>query len=207
MATYALVAAITENNGLGHEGKLPWPPKAIKADMVWFRDLTQSKFSFDGQGNITFSLTNNNVVVMGRKTWDSIPKNFKPLNNRLNCILSKDPKISDSENIKYITNISEVPKKENSINYVIGGATIYDYFINQKIQYMFITEVINEGLKNLKCDTNFPTVNWELYEKRDITKDVFEFIKESIDVSTYDKKDQCFYENDYKMKMYLYILK
>lgn len=55
-------------------GQLPWK---ISADMKFFRSVTT------GQGQDA------NVVIMGRKTWDSLPARFKPLPDRKNIVLSR----------------------------------------------------------------------------------------------------------------------
>jgi dihydrofolate reductase len=61
------IIACDPNGGIGYEGRLPW--SVIQGDLSRFRNLT------DGQ-----------VIVMGRNTWDSLPK--KPLPNRLNIVVS-----------------------------------------------------------------------------------------------------------------------
>jgi NAD(P)-dependent dehydrogenase (short-subunit alcohol dehydrogenase family) len=56
-------------------GKLPWD---LPADMAYFRDVTTRTRAAGAQ----------NAVVMGRKTWASIPAKFRPLKGRLNVVLS-----------------------------------------------------------------------------------------------------------------------
>ena len=63
------IVAITSNGVIGKDGNLPW--SRISEDMKWFVEKTT-----------------NNVVVMGRKTWDSIPANNRPLKNRVNIVVS-----------------------------------------------------------------------------------------------------------------------
>ncbi|RWS18311.1 dihydrofolate reductase-like protein, partial [Leptotrombidium deliense] len=58
---FALIAAQCENRGIGISGRLPW---RLKNEMAYFTDVT-SKTEDDKKRN---------AVVMGRKTWDSIPK-------------------------------------------------------------------------------------------------------------------------------------
>jgi dihydrofolate reductase len=64
----ALVLARAKNGVIGKDGALPW---RLKSDMVRFKALTLGK-----------------PVIMGRKTWDSLP--IKPLPGRLNVVLSLD---------------------------------------------------------------------------------------------------------------------
>src|SRR6056297_2869461 len=66
------ILACDEDWGIGKNGDLPWPHNP--ADLKWFKQCT------DG-----------GVVVMGRKTWESLPR--KPLPNRMNYVITSDPDI------------------------------------------------------------------------------------------------------------------
>ena len=70
-ARLALIVAVSRNGVIGREGKLPW---RIPEDMQRFRQLTMGQ-----------------PVLMGRKTWDSLPTRFKPLPGRPNIVLSRHP--------------------------------------------------------------------------------------------------------------------
>ena len=72
MKPFSIVVAIDRAGGIGREGKLPWN---LPADMARFKEITQ------GEGG--------NAVIMGRKTWDSIPEKFQPLPGRLNVVLTR----------------------------------------------------------------------------------------------------------------------
>src|SRR5690242_13541873 len=63
-----LVVAVAENGVIGRNGALPW---RLKSDMAYFRKVTMGK-----------------PVVMGRKTWDSLPR--KPLPGRTNIVVTRD---------------------------------------------------------------------------------------------------------------------
>jgi dihydrofolate reductase len=63
----SLVVAVAENGVIGKDGGLPW---RIPADMRWFKQVTMGK-----------------PVIMGRKTWDSLPR--KPLPGRLSIVVSR----------------------------------------------------------------------------------------------------------------------
>jgi dihydrofolate reductase len=63
-----LVVAVAENGVIGRDGMLPW---RLKSDMAYFRRVTMGK-----------------PVVMGRKTWDSLPR--KPLAGRTNIVVTRD---------------------------------------------------------------------------------------------------------------------
>ncbi len=78
-----IVAAEESTRGIGKNGNLPW---RLPTDMSAFQKLT-TKFREPG-----FETAATNVVIMGRKTWDSIPKKFRPLKNRINIVLSRTMK-------------------------------------------------------------------------------------------------------------------
>lgn len=65
------ILASTGSGGIGNRGSLPWPKHS--EDMKWFKKHTE-----------------NQIVVMGRNTWDD-PKMPKPLPNRVNCVVSNSP--------------------------------------------------------------------------------------------------------------------
>ena len=97
-----VVAYTFGKQGIGKDGKLPWN---IPEDMTHFKHITNPKEN----DNTTFS-----IVVMGRKTWDSIPKIFKPLPNRYNVILSNDDSYRLEQNNKY--GWGKILKNLNNIN-------------------------------------------------------------------------------------------
>jgi len=67
-----LIIACDPNGGIGYKNKLPW--SKIEGDLPRFNALTNGK-----------------VIVMGRNTWDSLPK--KPLSNRTSYVITSDPTI------------------------------------------------------------------------------------------------------------------
>ncbi|OAL38598.1 hypothetical protein AYO20_02248 [Fonsecaea nubica] len=105
---YVIVAtALNPPMGIGLRGQLPWPP--IRADMAFFKNVTsyvapevtkvgssQSEpSSSSSSAAATAGPRTLNAVVMGRKTWESIPPRFRPLAGRLNVIITR----SDSEEL------------------------------------------------------------------------------------------------------------
>ncbi|KEG05994.1 dihydrofolate reductase/thymidylate synthase [Trypanosoma grayi] len=81
MRAFSIVVATDEKNGIGDGNSIPWH---VPEDMQYFKKLTTN---LRGK-NVTPSLEKRNAVVMGRKTWDSIPAKFRPLAGRLNVVLS-----------------------------------------------------------------------------------------------------------------------
>ena len=137
---YNIIVAICENNGIGYNNSLPWN---IKEDLKIFSKLTR--------GN------NNNAIIMGRNTFESLPNNFLP--KRDNLILSSSIIIDEKrENniIKTFNNIDSIIEFCNSKNYqevwIIGGQLIYESFLRKNIvNKLFITKINKKYL----CDKFF----------------------------------------------------
>ena len=82
--SFQIVVACERNLGIGKDGAMPWK---LPADMAYFKELT-SKTRAGGEVK--------NAVIMGRKTWESIPSQFRPLKGRINIVLSRS--LEDGEN-------------------------------------------------------------------------------------------------------------
>ena len=123
-----VVAYTFGKQGIGKDGKLPWN---IPEDMTHFKHITKPKEN----DKTTFS-----IVVMGRKTWDSIPESFKPLPNRYNVILSNDDIYRLEQNTIY--DFGKIIKNEENIYKNTGVFfTTWDNFINT--DYINIENIIN----------------------------------------------------------------
>ena len=136
-----LIVAFSKNMGIGYKNKIPWH---LKNDLKYFKKLTI--------GN------NNNAVIMGRKTWESLPPNKLP--KRDNLILSKTIK---GDNI--FSNIDDLniycKKKKYDNIWVIGGEKIYNEFLNNNyIKFIYSTEID----EIYKCDTYFPIIDFNKYK-------------------------------------------
>ena len=138
-----IIVALCNNNGIGFNNSLPWK---FKRDMKYFSVMTKMKVN----------KYEKNAIIMGRKTWESIPK--KPLSERFNIIISNTLNI-DEENTKSFKNIEDSIQYciDNDFNnlWVIGGVSIYKYFIDNKIvNYIYVTEI----KEHYECDTFFPII-------------------------------------------------
>ncbi|MDO8958434.1 MAG: dihydrofolate reductase [Rhodocyclaceae bacterium] len=71
MKGLTLIAAVASNGVIGDSNALPWH---LPEDLKHFKQLT-----------------NGHAVIMGRKTWESLPPRFRPLPGRLNIVLTRDP--------------------------------------------------------------------------------------------------------------------
>ncbi|HKV35708.1 MAG TPA: dihydrofolate reductase [Pyrinomonadaceae bacterium] len=115
------IAAVDRQGAIGKGGKLPWH---YSADMKFFRETTTG-----------------HAVVMGRKTWLTLGK---PLKNRLNIVLSRDPSVVEpQESLLVLSDVESVLSLNDSLTtdlFVIGGAQIYEAFLT-RIEEWIITEV------------------------------------------------------------------
>lgn len=69
-----LIVACTASNGIGKNGNLPW---RLSKEMGYFARVTTST-----------PANKRNAVIMGRKTWESIPDKFRPLKERINIVVT-----------------------------------------------------------------------------------------------------------------------
>ncbi len=161
----AIIAAISDNNVIGMEGKIPWN---IPEDMKRFRDLTL-----------------NHPVIMGRKTFENILNKFgKPLPERKNIVLSTALKSQEGIHIaRTIDEALRLTGKENS--YVIGGAQIYKLFLPEADK-LEITRI--HGY--FAGDAFFPQVNWNEWQlvNSEIEDNLPEIIPSCCSFLTYVKK-------------------
>ncbi len=142
----ALIAAISENNCIGKSGTLPW---YIPEDLKRFKNITTG-----------------HTVVMGRKTWESIPEKFRPLPNRKNIVITRNTDYPVPEGVILYHSVEEVLKHEEGDIMVIGGAEIYAQSIGHA-DMLYITHirtVIEDGT------AFFPAIDptiWKESERED----------------------------------------
>jgi dihydrofolate reductase len=142
-----IVVAMAKNNVIGGENKLLW---YLPADMRFFR-----------------LLTTNHIVIMGRKTYDSIGK---PLPNRENIVISRAKNIivegcliaNSLENaIVKANDINRVNTSENQKQiFIIGGEQIYKLSMDMA-EKLYITEV--DGI--FEGDAFFPKIDFSKWQE------------------------------------------
>lgn len=143
-----IIAAVAENNIIGGENKLLWH---ISADLKRFKKLTTG-----------------HTIVMGNKTFQSLP--VRPLPNRTNIVLTRNEALK-IENFIVAHSVEEALDKMDPVgeNFVIGGGNIYSAFF-PLAQKLFITRIH----KSFSGDTLFPEISastWELVEDLKIDND------------------------------------
>jgi len=169
------IYAIDSNNGLSKDGIIPWKSKK---DMSFFMNKTK-----------------NNIVIMGKNTFFSIPKERRPLKNRLNIVLTSNPQLYENniinEEINYSSNVlftndnvvyKDILENRNKyyetykyLNtdfkiFFIGGKTIYDQFI-PLCDKIWVTYIKHNYNCDLFLDYNYSEQFTEkLYEEDDELK-------------------------------------
>lgn len=142
--SFDLVVAMDAKRGIGKNNALPWK---LSGDLSYFRTLT-SRTSIAGKRN---------AVIMGRKTWESLPPKVRPLKDRLNVIVSRNPNFQAeggalcASSLASALEICQQPDIENI--FVIGGAEIYKEALKHPSLFYLHVTIINE---TFDCDTFFP---------------------------------------------------
>ena len=147
-----IIAAMDEENAIGKKGEIPWH---YPEDLKHFKEKTTG-----------------HSVLMGRKTYLSLPEGFRPLPDRENIVLTRsNPSLDGS--VKIVNSLDEAYESaENEKLFIAGGASVYE----QTLEYadkMILTRVPG----NHDGDTFFPEwneENWELESRGEEKELVFE---------------------------------
>ncbi len=127
------IMAVDEKGGISKGKSMPWPKNSI--DLKWFKENTI-----------------NNIVIMGRKTWED-PFMPTPLKSRVNVLITKKekfffPKVDYCLNGDVISQIQEIEKKYSDKDiFIIGGAEIINLTI-KIIQEFYLTRIYG----NYSCE-------------------------------------------------------
>ncbi len=146
-----IIAAVDAKGGIGRGGALPW---RLKKEMRHFTETTRR----------TSDPRKQNMVVMGRTTWESVPEKYRPLPGRRNVVLTRQRPyhapgaiISDSldEALGYA---------DDSIEniFIIGGAQVYSEALKHPaLDGIYLTKI----KKDFDCDTFFPPLDFGWLEQ------------------------------------------
>tara|TARA_B100000963_G_C22620585_1_gene669752 strand:- start:1475 stop:1948 length:474 start_codon:yes stop_codon:yes gene_type:complete len=156
-----MIAAVAEDNGLGLDNKLVWH---IPRDLKHFKESTHG-----------------HCIIMGRKTFESLPK---ALPDRKNIVLSR--KNITYKNAIVVNSIEKAIEeiKNDSKPYIVGGGEIYRLFMNYS-SYIELTRIHHK----FKSDTFFPRINlneWEVVKRENVSKSEIE--KYNYSFLTYKRK-------------------
>ena len=144
--TFEIIVAADEKLGIGYAGSIPWK---LPGDIKRFRDLSQG----------TREAFKVNCVIMGRKTYLSIPEKFRPLSKRYNIVLTSDPEFNTGVSVaKSFEMALEAARNDGFVEtiFVIGGGEVYKAALASeycsKIHYTLV-------MKEFECDTFFPKID------------------------------------------------
>ena len=158
-----IIVAIDSKNGIGKNNGIPW---YIPSDLKYFRETT----------TITKNKNKKNIVIMGRKTWESIPPKYRPLPNRYNFILTRNlDLINETQQFDYIHKIKYKYVKtllwafiysKKLIHegfaeklFIIGGSSLYKeimelpYIIDSRLEEYKTKKEIKENKENKDNNT------------------------------------------------------
>ena len=155
MKTLSLIACVYYKYGKLIIGKNDELLVKLDKDMKYFRQVTS---------NVPGS-----VIVMGRATWFSIPVHQRPLENRFNIILTRNPDLlktkgDDKHKFMNFAKFESWYKKAEKDVYIIGGGEIYNMFLSfpdthfLKPSKLYITEVVGQ-VDNLNSQDSLSCIN------------------------------------------------
>jgi dihydrofolate reductase len=162
----SLIVACARNRVIGVSGKLPW---RFAADLKAFKEITLGK-----------------AVIMGRKTWDSLPR--KPLPGRVNIVLTRSPTFFAegalvATSVQHALDLARAAKMDEAM--IIGGSQIYDSFLPHASR-IYATE-LNTALQG---DTLFPVLDvghWNEVSRTRLQESAGDTVKGEIVI--YDRRE------------------
>lgn len=153
MKFHIVVACTAIDGGIGYRGEIPWH---LSQDLRRFRQIT----THAPKGKL-------NVVIMGRNTWESLPKNMRPLPSRFNIVITSTPLSLDYED----QNVATFPELEEALEFtnmhqekiheifVIGGEQLYrEALKHPACTKIYLTRIISPLYV---CDRFFPIQSLE----------------------------------------------
>mmetsp|Transcript_62073 Transcript_62073/g.116083 ORF Transcript_62073/g.116083 Transcript_62073/m.116083 type:complete len:502 (-) Transcript_62073:177-1682(-) len=149
-ATMSVIVAMTQKHGIGKDGDIPWK---LTEDLAHFKKVTTAVGADAKQ----------NAVIMGRKTWESIPERFRPLPGRLNVVLTSSAGTDTSypkgvllaESMEAAVEMLE-SRSDVAEVFVIGGHAAYKQAMEMPCCVrLFVTRVA----KDFDCDVFFPAID------------------------------------------------
>jgi len=149
----SVVVATTPKGGIGKDGTLPW---RVPEDIAFFAKLTTAT-GFHPSGK-------SNAVIIGKRTWESIPAKFRPLPGRINVVLTRAAEEAGFEST-YPPEVLVAGSVAGAVQqlaarqdvgeiFVIGGAAAYKEAIEMpNCARIFLTRIA----KDIECDAFFPS--------------------------------------------------
>jgi len=139
----AMIAAVAQNGAIGKNNDLVW---SLPDDMKYFMNTTKDHF-----------------IVMGRKNYESLPPKFRPLPNRTNVVITRQPtfKLDNAFVVHSLEEALAFCKKEKQKKiFIIGGGQIYEQTLPHT-DTLYITEIH----QSFDGDTFFPNYNKDEWQE------------------------------------------
>ena len=160
--TYTLVAALGQNNELGDGKDLLW---RLPEDLKFFKKATLG-----------------GLVIMGRKTFESLPPSFRPLPGRENIVLTRQKSWS-MEGVTALHSwdaIHDYVRSQEKLAFIIGGGQLYDHGLSI-VQTMLLTRVNGSFDQATVFFPRWKEKNWSMevvYEQESDDKHAYSFVVE-----------------------------
>lgn len=134
LPNFAIIFACDQNRGIGKNNDLPWH---LPEDLKYFRETTEGS-----------------AVIMGRKTWESIPEQHRPFKNRINIVVSHQSDYPLPEGVHLAGSLDEALQKAADLQaaeiFNIGGAQLF----NLGLQHTNCTQIYVTRIQaEFDCDT------------------------------------------------------
>jgi len=158
----SVIVASTPKGGIGKDGQLPWK---LPEDMAHFKKVTTA---------LPKGSEKSNAVIMGRKTWESIPEKFRPLAGRVNVVLTRQEGAAASypDNVLVASSVQDAVSKLGDRTdveeiFVIGGEAAYKEALDMpECARLFITRIA----KDMECDAFFPAFDADRFRVSHVSK-------------------------------------
>ncbi len=144
----SLVVAFAENRGIGYRGELPW---RLPSDLRRFRELTLG-----------------GTVLMGRKTFESLPDAYRPLPGRRNLVVSSQPCFR-APGIEAFADLQAALAAGGTDCFVIGGGSVYEQAL-PSARRVYATLVHGSP----PSDTFFPELPTDRWQREDLSEELHE---------------------------------
>ncbi|KAM4638533.1 dihydrofolate reductase isoform 1-T1 [Amazona ochrocephala] len=180
------IVAVCQNMGIGKDGSLPWPP--LRNEYKYFQRMTSTSqveglcesHALPGRrgsreeaetGHLiqTDQRGKQNALIMGKKTWFSIPEKNRPLKDRINIVLSRELKETPkgahyvSKSLDDALLLLDSPELKSKVDmvWIVGGTSVYKAAMEKPINHrLFVTRILQE----FESDTFFPEINYKDYK-------------------------------------------
>jgi dihydrofolate reductase/thymidylate synthase len=145
MTNFSIIAAVDQKLGLGKDGRLAWH---LPEDLKYFHRITRT----------TEDPGLENAVIMGHRTWESLPSKARPLAGRINCVISTSSELDLPDGVLQFDSLDEALTALATSDrveqvFVIGGATLYaEAILHPDLERIYLTRIEAD----YECDVFFP---------------------------------------------------